>query len=218
MSEPVSARERILSAIRNARAESADATSIDRHTIARPAVPPKDMDSVIERFMRYACEESATAARVADPAGVPGAVFRYLHGEGLDPRVIVAGNAGARDFAWESATDLDRVDGPVGADGDSVVSGCYAGVAEAGAVVTLSAGDHPSEFNFLAATHIVVIPANNIVATFEDLWSRLRSDHGDGWPRMMNFIVGPSRTADLGVPSRLGAHGPSRVHIIVVGR
>jgi L-lactate utilization protein LutC len=32
----------------------------------------------------------------------------------------------------------------------------------------------------------------------------------------MNWIVGPSRTADLGVPSKLGAHGPGRVHIIIV--
>jgi L-lactate dehydrogenase complex protein LldG len=80
----------------------------------------------------------------------------------------------------------------------------------------LSSSDHPSEFNFLAATHIVIVQAAMVLGSFEELWSRLRTDYPENWPRMMNFIVGPSRTADLGVPSRLGAHGPSRVHIIVI--
>ncbi len=31
-----------------------------------------------------------------------------------------------------------------------------------------------------------------------------------------DYVVGPSRTADLGVPPILGAHGPGRVHIVIV--
>jgi len=96
------------------------------------------------------------------------------------------------------------------------VTGCYAGIAEAGALVVLSSGDHPTAANFLAATHIVIISADTVVESFEDLWQRLRADFRGELPRTMNFIVGPSRTADLGVPSKLGAHGPARVHIIVV--
>ena len=167
--------------------------------------------------MLYAREESATTQRIAAVSGVPAAVLHYLLSENLTPRAIVADNARLPGIDWTSVEGFECTDGPMSADGDTVITGCYAGVAEAGAVVTLSAGEHPSEYNFLAATHIVLVPATVVVESFEQLWARLRIDYPGSWPRMMNFIVGPSRTADLGVPSKLGAHGPSRVHIVVTG-
>ena len=216
MSQTVSAREQILAAIRGAKpAPATDSTSTPRPTLQLTS-PPDDPDTSIERFMSLAREEAATAERVAEVADVPRAVLRYLRSERLSLRLIIAGNARISGIVWESTADLDCAAEPVADDGDTVVTGCYAGVAEAGAVVTLSSSDHPSEFNFLAATHIVIVPASVVVDSFEQLWPRLRADYPENWPRMMNFIVGPSRTADLGVPSRLGAHGPSRVHIIVV--
>jgi L-lactate dehydrogenase complex protein LldG len=118
--------------------------------------------------------------------------------------------------AWAQVPEIECDSGPLADDGDTVVTGCYGGVAEAGALVMLSSPDHPPEVNFLAATHIVIVDANRLVDTFEALWVRLRADYPGEMPRVINFIVGPSRTADLGVPSKLGAHGPARVHIIVV--
>jgi L-lactate dehydrogenase complex protein LldG len=35
-------------------------------------------------------------------------------------------------------------------------------------------------------------------------------------PRAVNFVSGPSRTADIEQTLTLGAHGPYRVHIIMV--
>lgn len=174
-------------------------------------------DDLTNRFMSFAREEAATTHRLADTSAVPAAVLQYLANENLQPRVIMSANAGLADLDWASVDGLECAGAPIAADGDTVVTGCYAGVAEAGAIVTLSSADHPSHYNFLAATHIVILPATAVVASFEDLWQRLRTDFPGSWPRMMNFIVGPSRTADLGVPSRLGAHGPSRVHIVVTG-
>ena len=218
MSQIESARERILGAIRSAGLSQQPDSTDTRRPELQLTPPPDDPEILVERFMSLAGEEAATSERVADAADVPAAVLRYLQTQQLDLRLITTGNAGPPAIDWASAAELDYLPGPVGTDGDTVVTGCYAGVAEAGAIVTLSSSDHPSEFNFLAATHIVIVQASEIVACFEDLWSRLRVDFPDNWPRMMNFIVGPSRTADLGVPSRLGAHGPARVHIVVVGR
>ena len=39
---------------------------------------------------------------------------------------------------------------------------------------------------------------------------------GAGLPRTVNFITGPSRTGDIEQRIELGAHGPRRLHIVVV--
>jgi len=35
-------------------------------------------------------------------------------------------------------------------------------------------------------------------------------------PRAVNFITGPSRTADVEQTIQLGAHGPRRLHVILL--
>lgn len=36
-------------------------------------------------------------------------------------------------------------------------------------------------------------------------------------PRTVNFITGPSRSADIEQTLLLGAHGPRALHILIVG-
>ena len=37
-----------------------------------------------------------------------------------------------------------------------------------------------------------------------------------GLPRTVNFITGPSRTGDIEQRIELGAHGPRRLHIVLI--
>ena len=72
--------------------------------------------------------------------------------------------------------------------------------------------------NFLPVNHIVVLRAEQITGAYEEGWRRLRADGEDGafMPRTVNLITGPSRTGDIEQRLQLGAHGPRRLHIIIV--
>jgi len=50
----------------------------------------------------------------------------------------------------------------------------------------------------------------------KDAWAHARAERGR-LPRAVNFVSGPSRTADIEQTVTMGAHGPYRVHIILVG-
>jgi L-lactate dehydrogenase complex protein LldG len=212
------ARDEILASIRSGSARlDPDPNSVSMADVEEFGLLDKAMDreALIEEFRRYAAEEAATSERVA-AGDVPKAIVRYLTEQELPLKAIAVGEIISGGVDWSQASELGIVDGPIHPDGDTVVTGCYAGLAEAGAVVTVSSATCPNEFQFLAATHIVIVPAGRIFANYEALWVFVGNEFAAGMPRSMNWIVGPSRTADLGVPSRLGAHGPARLHLLIV--
>jgi L-lactate utilization protein LutC len=95
------------------------------------------------------------------------------------------------------------------------VTPCFAAVAEAGGIVTLSGPDTPSTLNFVPDNHIVVVHASQVLRHLEDAWALLRA-RGAPMPRTVNIISGPSRTADIEQTIQLGAHGPRRLHILLL--
>ena len=81
----------------------------------------------------------------------------------------------------------------------------------------LSGSGGPTTLNFLPDNHIVVLRASRVVGAYEDAWTRLREAYGPGvLPRTVNLVTGPSRTADIEQTIQLGAHGPRRLHILVI--
>src|SRR5260370_1008553 len=63
-----------------------------------------------------------------------------------------------------------------------------------------------------------LVGADDIAGDYEALWRKLRERFGAGaMPRTVNWITGPSRSADIEQTLILGAHGPQRLHVMVVG-
>jgi L-lactate dehydrogenase complex protein LldG len=168
------------------------------------------------RFVACAAAAAATVTRVRAADDVPAALADYLEGHGLPPRVVVA--ASAPPAPWSECARLSCSDGPLRDDGDTLVTGCLAAVAEVGAVALASGARHAPEAAFLAASHVVLVHASQVLESLDSLWEKMRRlGAGTGLPRMLNLVRGPSRTADLGVPVHLGAHGPLRLHVIIIG-
>ena len=79
----------------------------------------------------------------------------------------------------------------------------------------LSGRETPATVSLLPETHIAIVPAGRVVAGMEEAWALAKRELGE-LPRAANFISGPSRTGDIEQTIVLGAHGPYRVHIIIV--
>lgn len=183
-----------------------------------PAVARADLpqDQKVALFCQWAEFNNATVARV-DAADVPAEVAAYLTRNNLPAEAAMAPSPALEGFDWASQKMLSLRRGR-GQGSDHVsITGAFAGIAETGTLVMASGPDHPVTLNLLPDTHIVVLRESDIVGGYEDVWGRLRARYGKGhMPRTVNTITGPSRTGDIEQTIELGAHGPRRMHIVVV--
>ncbi|MCW5732519.1 MAG: LUD domain-containing protein [Enhydrobacter sp.] len=167
-------------------------------------------------FCQWAEINNATVARVA--AGeVAGEVAAYLVRNNLPAEAAMAPSPLLDRYGWSGQKLLTLRRGR-GEGRDQVsITGAFAGIAETGTLVMVSGADHPVSLNLLPDTHIVVLREEDVVAGYEEVWARLRERYGkDALPRTVNTITGPSRTGDIEQAMELGAHGPRRMHIVVV--
>ena len=186
-----------------------------------PARSDVSQDERIALFTSMAEAVFATVERVSGADAVPGAVANYLAGQNLPPSLVMAPDPALDDYPWADRPMLSIRRG-VAEEADRVaVTSALMGFAETGTLMMASGPDHPSSLNFLPETHVVVLPAERIGGAYEEGWAKLRAD-GEGaagadfMPRTVNLVTGPSRTADIEQTITLGAHGPRRLHIVIV--
>jgi L-lactate dehydrogenase complex protein LldG len=173
----------------------------------------------VDLFVRMAEAVQTTVARVAANSDVPAEVARYLAAENLPAELKMAADTSLDDLPWGDRPLLQVQRGKA-EPGDAVsLTPCLAAIAETGTLMLTSGEATPTTLNFLPDTHIVVLRAGQVVASYEDGWDLLRAQAADklwGLPRTVNFITGPSRTGDIEQRIELGAHGPRRLHVILV--
>ena len=96
------------------------------------------------------------------------------------------------------------------------ITGCYCAIAQTGTLVFVTGADSPSATFLLPETHVAIVRVDQIVPGMEDAFARIRAA-ARAWPRAINLVSGPSRTGDIEQTIVLGAHGPRRLHIVLVG-
>jgi L-lactate dehydrogenase complex protein LldG len=172
----------------------------------------------VSLFVRMVEDAAGTAEWTADPGGIPTAVAAFLRALNLPLAIRHGDDPRLTALPWDRAGTLQVSRGPSDGRDHAAVSHAFAAVAETGTLVLTSGGDNPTTLNFLPDVHIVVVSASDVVADFETVMGCLRERFGVGaMPRTVNLITGPSRSADIEQTLILGAHGPRKLHVIVVG-
>jgi L-lactate dehydrogenase complex protein LldG len=167
-------------------------------------------------FIEMAREAAATVAVLPSAEAAPAAIADYLRRENLPPEIRIAPDPALEDLPWRDRPLLSISRGRArGSDAVSLTR-AFAAIAETGTVMLHSGPHAPTTLNFLPDTNIVLLEAERIVGAYEEAWALLRRASGGAMPRTVNFITGPSRSADIEQTLQLGAHGPRRLHILVI--
>ncbi|MBV9538055.1 MAG: LUD domain-containing protein [Acidisphaera sp.] len=185
-----------------------------RHLIpARSRVPRPEQ---VTLFLRNVEKEFGSVARVADATDVPAEVASYLAEQNLPAELVMAPHPELAALPWASRPLLRLRSGRAEASDMVSLQHGFAGIAETGTLMLPSSPERPTTLNLLADTAVVVLRAARVVGAYEEAWDLLRSDAGGGMPRNVMLVTGPSRSADIESVLELGAHGPRRLHVILI--
>ncbi len=218
----MSARDRILMKLRSRlgeggapearRAAVSERLSTPRGRAPRPGQSHSEGAARIDQFIAKATAADATVSRVASFDGLPAALSDQLRQRNMGQNVRMGHDPALAALDWgqlDVTTGMGRIEEP------ATLSVAPYAMAEVGSLVLCSGPDNPVTLTFLGETHFVAVRASDIQPGFEEVFAAHRASGRD--PRTLNFVTGPSRSADIGQKLQLGAHGPVAVHIFVIG-
>lgn len=212
------ARDQILGTIRKSLADGEPRTAARLEELrfriqnSRPQVQPEFDDDLLIRFCQKHVAVHGTYDRIS-VKDIESAVVEHLASMGLDAQWHLGSGPLLDATQWTDKVFVYRK----GADRNTKValSEAVAAVAETGTLVMCSGPTVPPSQNYLPDDHLVVVDRRRIVRHMEDAWSILR-ESGVARGRAINLITGPSKTGDIEQTIQYGAHGPRRLHSLIV--
>ncbi|MGI6227026.1 MAG: LutC/YkgG family protein [Peptococcales bacterium] len=91
------------------------------------------------------------------------------------------------------------------------------GVAYTGTLALYALPNQGRSVSLLPEVHIAILNRSQIVPTMSTVCQEIKKRHGTNtMPSCINFITGPSRSADIEMDLSIGVHGPYKVWVIIV--
>lgn len=213
-----STRARILASIRHA-SRRAEPEAIADELQALGSAPRADLpcQDISTAFLTNVLKNQGSVDCVADRSSAVKALADYLYRNFRSHRLVAGNDPYLAAMPWREAGVLPRF-GTVEPGEPVTLSYALLGVAETGAIVTITGKANPAANNLLGEHHIVLVDKTRLVTDMEEAWEKIDlAIAKSGRPRGINFIAGPSSTADIEGKLVYGAHGPRNWHVILVG-
>jgi len=117
---------------------------------------------------------------------------------------------------WDNQTGIDNIHFADTANVGITISDIT--LAESGTAVLFSNNDRGRTVSFLPATSIILIPKSSIVPRMTQAARMIRenTNNGEHLASCINFITGPSNSADIEMNLVVGVHGPVKATYIVI--
>ena len=189
----------------------------------------------LERFREEFERVAGVFHRVTRMDEVPGVIARIARERrasrvlgwsagalGIDLRQPLGAQGLVVHLAPESDPDVEARAGhrEEAAQAEIGVTGVDWALAETGTLVLVSGRGRPRSTSLLPATHVAVFGRETLVESLEQVGIMLEALHAEPSRTMsgavINFITGPSRTADIELTLTRGVHGPKEVHAVFV--
>jgi L-lactate dehydrogenase complex protein LldG len=106
-------------------------------------------------------------------------------------------------------TDLEKV--------SAGITGCDALIAQTGSVLLTAKSGGGRALSVLPGHHVVVATSSQLVPDLPAAFELLERKYAPNFPSFITFITGPSRTGDIERVLVLGAHGPRKLTVILMG-
>lgn len=182
-------------------------------------VPPKMAShqgaAMVNHFIDAAEGQYASVSKISSFAEIPSFMTSWLVGQNLPRDFVVAPILS--DLAWAQETSIAPRSGAATTADIVGLSLAHGAAAETGTLMMISGQETPTTLNFVPDVEVIAISVKDISAGMEGCWEKLRAwKENNPMPRAVNFVTGPSRTADVEATMVLGAHGPRRLHILLV--
>jgi L-lactate dehydrogenase complex protein LldG len=213
-----SARAEIFARLHTAsRSASAESIQQEYQSLGSAPAPTPPAPELCQAFLLNVLKNQGSVDCVNNRAEAVKAIATYLYTHFRSHRLVAGNDPRLAAMPWRDAGVLPRF-GSMETGEPAALSFARLGVAETGAVVTWTGKANPAANNLLPEHHIVLVDATDLVLTLEAAWTRINQEmEKNGRPRGINFIAGPSSTADIEGQLVYGAHGPRRWHVILLG-
>ena len=213
-----SARAQIFAKLRHCSSGTA-ADTLERELLAMGRAPAAALPSpdLCAAFLANVLKNQGTVDCAGNRSETVKAIGHYVYQHYRSHRLVASNDSRLAAMPWRDAGVLPRF-GSVEPGEPVALSFARLAIAETGSIITWTGKANPAANNLLPEHHIVLVDSADLVTTMEQAWDRINQDMSKaGRPRGINFIAGPSSTADIEGQLVYGAHGPRSWHVILMG-